>query len=588
MTLVRPELLWLGLLAAPVVVLHLVRRRRRRLRIPSLLLWREVVAKSPRRFGARRLASLLSLLLVVLAIAAAVLASADPRTGAPARPPRPLLIALGASARMEGARFEAARGVAEEEIRRKAPSDPVTILLVAEEARVAACRETRPEALAAALRAARPSLCAADWAAAGAAFAETLAEGGRAVAVGIAPDVPAGVAVHEVGGGNAGLVGFAVRVTEATVEILAGAAGAQGGELVATLGTAEVRAPAGPEVVLSLPRGAGGLLRVEIRPPSGPAFDDSAEAAVPPFRGLAVGVADSGGGPDPFVRAALGAAGALVDADRSGSFPAERLAEAAASFDLVVLAADRAPGTLPRGSYLLLTPPPEILGFGPLPAAASAPVWAVAADHPVTGGVDAAEVLALGAAPALPPADAVPLLSLPSGAAAAAGERDGVRYVWIGLSPGNSTLPVTGAFPLLVRNALRWFAALAASPLPPAVRLGDPVTPAVALPPALRAVLVEGPGEEDRAVVPVRDGTFAFVPPGRAEGEIRVRIGEATHATRRNALLPGETSATARSVGGPEIPDRSGERDTERRFWPHLAAAALLLLLLEWFVGGRE
>ena len=111
MTFGRPELLWLALAGVPVVILHLVRRRRRRLRVPSLLLWEGVLAKTPRRFGPALLSALLSLLLALLAVGSATLAAADPVTGYGAGAPRPLLLLVEASSRMQGDRWVRGRAL---------------------------------------------------------------------------------------------------------------------------------------------------------------------------------------------------------------------------------------------------------------------------------------------------------------------------------------------------------------------------------------------------------------------------------------------------------------------------------------------
>ncbi|MCU0727244.1 MAG: hypothetical protein MUE73_15885 [Planctomycetes bacterium] len=475
-------------------------------------------------------------------------------------------------------------GLAAEEVRLKAPGDPVTLLLAAERPRVLAGREVRADAVLGALAAARPALVTDGFEAAVPALRAVVAEGGRAVAIGVGPSVPEGIVVREAGGANAGITAFAVRVDGGEVRALVRTAGAgAGAEIVARLGGEEVRAPAAREIDLRLPRGGGGVLRVSLQPPVGPSFDDSVEAWVAPAPSLRIGVAEEGGA-DPFLAAALGAAGEIVDRSGSGVFPLGRLSEAAGGFDVLVIAEGSVPDGLPRGDFLLLTPPPESLGFRPLPAAESAPVFEVGGFHPVTRGVDAAEVQALGATPGALPPEAVPLLTLPGGAAAAAGEREGVRYVWIGLVPENSTLAVTGAFPLLVRNALEWFRALRTGPLPPCAALGEPLAPAVVLAPSLRAVLCEGPGPEERAVVVVENGTFAFLAHSSVEGEVAVRIGDTVHRTWFNAILPGETEAAPGPDREQPPEDRRRHRDTERRFWPALVAAAVAFLLLEWLV----
>jgi hypothetical protein len=283
--------------------------------------------------------------------------------------------------------------------------------------------------------------------------------------------------------------------------------------------------------------------------------------------------------PDPFLRSALVVAGGLVDKERSARLPVDHLDELAAGYDVLILADDRAPESLTPGAWILLTPPPRTLGLEPLPPAETSPVWQTAAAHPVTRGVDAAEVQVAGAVPAVLPDHAEPLLAVPGGAVAAAGEIDGVRFVWLGLDPANSTLPVTGAYPLLIRNALRWFAAVRTEPLAPSYPLGAGIRPVVPLPAGTRAAAFAGPGENDRAVV---EGSFTYRPASRVEGEVRMRLSDAEHVTRVNALLPGESGAEP-LPGGPAFgEDRSGFRDTRRTLWPWFAVAAALFLLLEW------
>jgi len=581
----RPELLWLLALGLPVVAFHLIRRRRRRLAVPALLLWEEVLRSAPRRFGLRALSSLLALLLVLLALAAAVGAAADPRTGSPAPEPRHLLLLISNSARMEGDRFGRAVRIALAEVERKAGVDPVTVLLVSERPRILATRETDPGRIEEALRAAEPVLAAADWETARAAAERVLeAEGSRVVAIGVRPAVPDGVAVRPVGGENAGISAFGVRVRETRVDLWLRASGfAEGAEVVISLAGEEVqRAPAAEEMSLTVERGEGGLLGVALEPASGPTFDDRVEAFLPAALKYRVAVI-SEGGTDPFLKAALAVAGPIVDLANSAAVPPDRLAEAAAEFDVVV-AAGSAPERLPPGRYILITPPPAALGFSALPPAEVSPIWERAGNHPVLDGVDPAEVQVVGAAPARLPPRAEPLLTVPGGAVAAAGEHEGARYVWIGLDPENSTLPVTGAFPLLVRNALRWFVSLDSEPLPPAVSVGEPIVPVTALPRGTSAVACEGPTDRDHAVLTVEDGTFAYLPDSRADGEVIVRIGGAIHRTRVNAILPRETTIAPLEDDAGSGEDRSGLRESERRLWKLFAAAAGLFLVLEWGV----
>ena len=464
----------------------------------------------------------------------------------PAPPPKPLLIAMGASARMEGERWDRAVEIAANELARKASFDPVTILLISERPRLLVSRETDPLAIIAVLADARPGLTTAAWPLARDALRDGIAQG-RVVAIGVDPDVPEGVVVQPVGGESSGITAFRAEVVDEKIEVFVRTAGAaNGAEIVATLDGAEIaRRPAAAEETFEVERGEGGVLELRLDPAAGPVFDDSVAAVIPKPRRLTLGLVAENGA-DPFLAAALRVVAPLLDPENSGTLPLDRLARAASKLDVIVVAGPAPPGKLPAGNYLLLTPPPESLGFAPIGVVTSAPIWERAAEHPVTRQVDAAEVQVMGAIAARPPEGATTLLRVPEGAVAAAGMSDGVRYVWLGLGPGDSTLPVTAAYPLLVRNTLVWFASLSQSPFPTTVAMGDPLSPAVRLAPGVAAVKADGAGGAD--ILTVEEGQFAWTPDAREEGTVTLTIGEDEHAVALNAILPDETETAAREV----------------------------------------
>jgi len=73
-----PLLLGLGALAAPVVVLYILKVRRREVRVPYLRLWEQLVIDTKARSLFKRLKRLYSLLLQLLILASLVLAAAQP------------------------------------------------------------------------------------------------------------------------------------------------------------------------------------------------------------------------------------------------------------------------------------------------------------------------------------------------------------------------------------------------------------------------------------------------------------------------------------------------------------------------------
>ncbi|MCA9319574.1 MAG: VWA domain-containing protein [Planctomycetes bacterium] len=77
----NPGVLWLGLFLVPVLVLFLLRKRRRPLTVGSVMLWQQVLRDDVARSPFRRPREWWSLLLLVLAVAAAVLGAAGLRIG---------------------------------------------------------------------------------------------------------------------------------------------------------------------------------------------------------------------------------------------------------------------------------------------------------------------------------------------------------------------------------------------------------------------------------------------------------------------------------------------------------------------------
>lgn len=125
----RPGGLWLLALAVPLVALHFFRGRVRRLSVPSLLFWEQVLVEEERKTALRRLRHLASLLLCLAALAFLAGAAAGPRVGRPAR----WALVLDGSASMQAAgpdgrrRIEVALEAAREFLRGRALGDSVAV-----------------------------------------------------------------------------------------------------------------------------------------------------------------------------------------------------------------------------------------------------------------------------------------------------------------------------------------------------------------------------------------------------------------------------------------------------------------------------
>ena len=96
MTFDHPEGLWLLALAAPVIAFHLYRGRVRRVPVPALLFWEQVLVEEERRTALRRLRHVASLLLSLAAITLLTAAASSPRV----TPARRWAVVLDTSASM--------------------------------------------------------------------------------------------------------------------------------------------------------------------------------------------------------------------------------------------------------------------------------------------------------------------------------------------------------------------------------------------------------------------------------------------------------------------------------------------------------
>ncbi len=489
----RPGWLWLAALAVPLVLLHLRRRRRVRVVVPSLLAFdAAVLGAAPPRAAGLLPRELLALLLEVGALAALAVGAAGPVAGAEAARPRGVALVLdGSASTMAAGRFEEEVALARRVIASVGPATPVTLLLAAGEPRVLASLE-EAEARPAAGRSLRAAAEAA------------LRTGGEVLVLtdGCDPDpLPPGVRVVSVGREerNRGIVGFAVDLPREGKGRIFLRVREEDGSI-----REEARAP-GPSPPFGVALAPGDAL---------PA-DDAIEIRAERPRPLRVAVL---GKPDPFLAAALEACGGLIDAAGSTTVDPAGLDRLAAVPDVLVGAAADSPV------------PSLVLGAGEGEGIEAPSVQAGDRSHPVMRGVDPAEWIVTRARtlPALA-GDAI-LLQGPRGPLALA--RKG--RILLGFEPGESTLPLSGSWPVFLRNALLWLA-------------GDP-------PPATASGLLDAAESDLRPRSP--RNADAFVPPSRPAPGPGPRPLEALFAAAAAAFLLAEWLlwALRRESFGPVAP----------------------------------
>jgi hypothetical protein len=275
------------------------------------------------------------------------------------------------------------------------------------------------------------------------------------------------------------------------------------------------------------------------------------------------------------------------------------------AFDLVVYEHALPPTSLPNAPVLLVNPP--VGGLIPMDGVMANPIAdRVSAQDPLLRGVELAGVTFGQTSIHRLDATATEVVGATGGPLIyrATAPETGQPMVVMAFDVALSNLPQRVAFPILMANIAN---ELAPSPLPAAAALGEPlvyrprpgaatvrITPPVGEPLDLAITVDDETGSEQGAppAEPLRETTYADTgQPGQylvteldAKGnEIGVGrfVVNAGHP-RESDLTPNAELAGVLSQAKP-IGD-AGEASSLADLWPALAAAAFLLLLLEWLV----
>jgi hypothetical protein len=166
-----PLFLLLGLLAAPIILLYMLRLRRREVMVSSTLLWQKLLRDREANAPWQKLRRNLLLILQLLILAALVLALARPFLPVPSVVTGSVVVLLDSSASMQAtdvapSRFEAAKAEAGRLINDLSGSSQMTLIKAGPTPAVLAAATGDRTILRRALDAAQPDPAPADWAAA--------------------------------------------------------------------------------------------------------------------------------------------------------------------------------------------------------------------------------------------------------------------------------------------------------------------------------------------------------------------------------------------------------------------------------------
>ncbi len=270
---------------------------------------------------------------------------------------------------------------------------------------------------------------------------------------------------------------------------------------------------------------------------------------------------------------------------------AQRAGTAGASdLDVVVAPAAALPSPLPPGRYLIFGVPAGLEGLNPFGEKQSLSVRSQRGDHPVLRAVNLDDLFVSKATAVAPASDVEVLVEAADTPLVSLVRRGPVQALVVGFDPLDSNWPFQRGFVTFTANAAEWLGSMDQAAVQEEHRPGDALTARV--PPNARAVQMTAPGGAVTQLTP-RDGVVSFGPVERAgvytltwaadQGEDR-RVfavnpapGEGYIAAADQVTL-GTTTVAGQRTGGSILSD----------LWPFALAAAIVLLVVEWWVYHRK
>jgi hypothetical protein len=609
LSLLVPEALAFAAAIPVVILFYLLKRKRQVKLVSSTLLWERFLAETQASKPFQRLRHNWLLVLQLLLVLAVVLALSRPWVPGPGKASKLRIVILDASASMQAtdvkpSRFEQARAEALRLVGSLGDVDQMVVLQAGAHTEVKQSATSDKTALRRALAGCAPADAPTRLTEA-LKLAETLIQNRAEAEIhlfsdGAVPDLSEfenknlPLVYHCVGRGgrNAGLVALEVRPhpddpTQRAV-FAAVANGSTNPEPVQVellfegrlLESRPVTLPATNTLpmVFMAPQDQDGVFTVRLRLEDDLAADNQASivSLLPqPVKVLLVSRGNR------FLEKALKAPGYV----QLTAAPA--LADAAEGFDLVVLD-DVYPAVWPAPNLLAihLAPTNWFVSVGTV----TGPVivdWKTT--HSLLRFVNFDNVQIAEALKVPTPDWAVPLVESPDTPLVLAGQRQRQRIIWIGFDLLQSTWPLRLSFPIFIANAVEWLNPAASAAAGRMVRAGEPFRWVWAQPVSSAELI--GPDGRARPVSCAPGSSELVIGDTARQGIYRLKAGTNEVTFCVNLL----DSAESRIDPQPELPLGKYARVTATtmsraglELWPGIAAAALGLLLLEWWFYHRR
>jgi hypothetical protein len=615
LSFLTPFFLLLGLLAAPIILLYMLRLRRREVLVSSTLLWQKLLRDREANAPWQKLRRNLLLILQLLILAALVLALARPFLPVPSVVSGSVVVLLDGSASMqatdvEPTRFEAAKAEAGRLINDLSGSSQMTLIKVGQTPAVLASATGDQTILRRALAAAQPDSAPADWAAAFA-LATGAAQGFRDARIILIsdgglpndlPPLPAESVYIPIGesGENLAITALATRETDAGPQLFASVVnnGLLDREALLSLtldGTLfdsrRITVPAGSNanVTWELPESTSIIeARLSDHESDFLPLDDTAWAV------------HEGGVSNRTLLVTEGnlfleqVYSVLPGVEAFKASPDDNLSDG--EFDLYVFDSIPLPDSLPTADMLIINPQPDdtaVSSEGDLLTVTGTFSNTVAirlADSPLLQFVDWRSVH-VRQAQAVSAPWAQRLVEAEGGPLILTGERGGHRIAILTFDLRDSDLPLQIAFPILMANITSWLNPGRAFDAPTGLQPGAPVT--ITPGASTTAVSVQKPygaiwradAGEDALIFSETDQLGLYAVSLQDDGGTRPAGSFAV-----NLFSPAESQiqpTTTVRIGQTTVETTADGDVGQREFWPWLVGLAFIILLAEWWVHHR-
>lgn len=615
MNFLTPLFLILAALAGPIIILYMLRLRRREVQVSSTMLWQRLMQDREANMPWQKLRRNLLLLLQLLILAALVLALGRPFIPVPSVASGSVALLLDASASMNATdmpggapRFDAAQDQARALVNDLSSDEVMTIISVGPTPQILTSPTDDRAALRDAINRARPTESPADWEAALALAGASIAGREKATIVILSdgglpdnlPALPADVRYVKIGREteNLAISALATRALGDTPQLFAAVTnyGTRDADVILSLevdgqlhSAERISVPAGQTTDLTitdLPASTH-LIRAWLTQPVEGGLedylpvDDTAYAVYTP--------AVSG-------KLLLVTEGNLFLEQVFTILPTAEVFKASpgqmpeGDFDLIIFD-NWLPEELPDTNLLIVRPThsTDLFAVG---EEFTETRFVRQADDPILAYVEFEDLAIREAALVQTPGWARTLVEAEGGPLLLAGVTGGRRVAILTFDLHASDLPLKIAFPILIANLLEWYAPAQAFDAPDGLRPGESlvIRPQAATT-GYRVTWPDGSSEtfpaSEEALTFALTTQLGIYQVDLLEGA-QVR-GEGAFAV--NLFSPEESVITPRemiTIGQSGISE-GAVRDEygQREFWPWLAVAALVVLLIEWWVYHR-